>query len=87
MTINFTEDVIKAFSKIGKDIDESSSEPDIRRRIILHFIRGVSGYRGKEYQDEKKRTDLTIYDKNGFRPIVIETKKLSEIKKRIFFIL
>lgn len=66
-----------AFAKLRREIDETSGEYDIRQRLVDHFIKGVLGYSGKEYQTEKSRADLTIFDENGFRILVIETKSLS----------
>ena len=76
MPEDLSQQVLIAFSKIRKEIDSESSEFDIRTRIVQYFIRAVLGYSGKEYQVEKKRTDLTIFDENNFRVVVIETKRL-----------
>lgn len=77
MSVNITDQVKTSFKRILNDIDETSSEFDIRGRIITHLVRDVLGYSGKEYQDEKIRTDLTIFDENGFRIVIIETKRLT----------
>jgi len=74
----FTNSVLNAFKRIIKETDKQSSEFDIRHRFLNCFVKDVLGYSGKEYQDEKKRTDITIYDENKFRAIVIETKKQTE---------
>ncbi len=76
MSENIIDQVKTAFIKILNEIDETSHEFDIRGRIIIHLIRNVLGYSGKEYQDEKNRTDITIFDENNFRVVVIETKKM-----------
>jgi len=74
----FTDSVLKAFKQIIGEIDKHSSEFDFRHRFLKYFVEGVLGYSGKEYQDEKNRTDITIYDENNFRAVIIETKKQSE---------
>ncbi|MBI4182016.1 MAG: N-6 DNA methylase, partial [Candidatus Aenigmarchaeota archaeon] len=78
MERGFPDRVLSAFEKLGKEIDASTAEHDMRMRFVRFFVEDVLGYRGREYEAEKKRTDVTIFDENGFRPIVIETKKPAE---------
>lgn len=75
---DITQNVIKAFKNITKEIEEGSVEHDIRPRFVKYFIEPVLCYSGSNYRYEKKRTDITIFDENNFAIIKIETKKPSE---------
>ena len=66
MSVNIINDVKAAFKNILKDVDNSSSEFDIRGRLILHLVRKVWGYTGKDYQDEKKELILRFTMKIDF---------------------
>ncbi len=76
--ISFTENVLKAFKNVIREIEKESLEHDIRPRFVKYFIEPVLGYSGSNYRYEKKRTDITIFDENNFAIIKIETKKPSE---------
>ncbi len=76
--ISFTENVLKAFKNITKEIEKGSSEHDVRYRFVKYFVEEVLGYEPKYIRWEKKRADLTIVDENNFAIIKIETKKPSE---------
>ena len=72
---SFSENIIKSFQKIIKEIEKGSSEHDIRYRFVKYFVEEVLGYEPKYIKWEKKRADLTIIDENDFAVIKIETKK------------
>ncbi|MBI4170629.1 MAG: N-6 DNA methylase, partial [Candidatus Aenigmarchaeota archaeon] len=74
----FIENVLKAFKNIIKEIEKGSVEHDIRPRFVKYFVEPVLGYTGSNYRYEKKRTDITIFDKNDFAVIKVETKKPDE---------
>ena len=76
--ISFTENVLKAFKSIIKEIEKGSSEYDVRYRFVKYFVEGVLGYEPKYIKWEKKRADLTIIDENDFAVIKIETKRPTE---------
>ncbi|MFH1773995.1 MAG: N-6 DNA methylase [Methanobacteriota archaeon] len=76
--ISFTENVLKAFKNITKEIEKGSSEHDVRYRFVKYFVEEVLGYEPKYIKWEKKRADLTIVDENNFAIIKIETKKPNE---------
>jgi type I restriction-modification system DNA methylase subunit len=75
----FTENVLKAFKSIIKEIEKgSSSEQDVRYRFVKYFVEEVLGYETKYIRWERKRADLTIIDENDFAVIKIETKRPTE---------
>jgi type I restriction-modification system DNA methylase subunit len=74
----FTENVLKAFKSIVKEIEKGSSEHDVRYRFVKYFVEEVLGYEPKYIKWEKKRADLTIIDENDFAVIKIETKRPTE---------
>jgi len=74
----FTENVLKAFKSIIKEIEKGSSEHDVRYRFVKYFVEEVLGYEPKYIKWEKKRADLTIIDENDFAVIKIETKRPTE---------
>ncbi|MBI5253612.1 MAG: N-6 DNA methylase [Euryarchaeota archaeon] len=76
--LSFTENVLKAFKNITKEIEKGSSEHDVRYRFVKYFVEEVLGYEPKYIRWEKKKADLTIVDENNFAIIKIETKKPSE---------
>ena len=75
---NFTENVLKAFKSIIKEIEKGSSEYDIRYRFVKYFVEEVLGYEPKYIKWERKKADLTIIDENDFAVIKIETKRPTE---------
>lgn len=76
--INFTENVLRAFKNVIREIEKGAVEHDIRPRFVKYFVEPVLGYSGSNYRYEKKRTDITIFDENNFAIIKVETKKPSE---------
>lgn len=76
--ISFTENVLKSFKKIIKEIEKGASEYDVRYRFVKYFVEEVLGYEPKYIKWEKKRADLTIIDENDFAVIKIETKRPTE---------
>ncbi|ODS37666.1 MAG: hypothetical protein A7315_13255 [Candidatus Altiarchaeales archaeon WOR_SM1_79] len=76
--VSFTDNVLKAFKKINKEIEDGAVEHDIRPRFVKYFIEPVLGYSGSDYRYEKNRTDITIFDENNFAVIKIETKRPGE---------
>jgi len=75
---NFTENVLRAFKSIIKEIEKGSSEYDIRYRFVKYFVEEVLGYEPKYIKWERKKADLTIIDENDFAVIKIETKRPTE---------
>ena len=47
-------------------------------RLAKYFIEAVLGYNGKGYTFERGRTDITLFDENNNRVVVIETKRPRE---------
>ncbi|UZE91803.1 MAG: N-6 DNA methylase [Methanosarcinales archaeon] len=76
--ISFTENVLKAFKDIIREIEKGSSEHDIRYRFVKYFLEGCLSYEPRYIKWEKKRADLTIIDENNFAVIKIETKRPTE---------
>ena len=76
--MNFEDNVLNAFKKISKEIEENSSEHDVRYRFVKYFVEDVLGYEPRYIKWEKKRADLTLVDENDFAVIKIETKKPGE---------
>ena len=76
--VSFTDNVLKAFKNIIKEIEKGAVEHDIRPRFVKYFIEPVLGYSGSNYRYEKNRTDITIFDENNFAVIKIETKRPDE---------
>jgi hypothetical protein len=76
--VDFGNQVLEAFSKVRLEIDNDSSEFDIRHRLIKYVIEGLLGFEGKDYRAEKDKTDIKIFDEtHNLLFVVIETKKLS----------
>lgn len=69
---------MSAFKRILKEITDDSLEHDFSPRLVQHFVKDVLGYSGNEYIFERGRTDITLLDENGFRVVVIETKRPRE---------
>ena len=73
---DFTRQVLDAYSKMRLEIDRSASEYDVRHRIIDYVVKSLLGYRGKDYQAEKDRTDVRLLDEShAIALVVFETKK------------
>jgi len=82
---NFIQHVLSAFSKVYEEITIDSLEHDFRPRFVQYFIKDLLGYHGKEFIYEKKKTDITLFDENGFRSVIIETKRPNEsLAKTVF---
>lgn len=75
---SFTENVIRAFKNVIREMEKGSSEYDIRYRFVKYFIEKVLKYEPRYIKWEKKRADLTIIDENNFAVIKIETKRPTE---------
>lgn len=75
---DFSEQVLDSFRKLRSEIDSTSSEYDVRHRLIKYVVEGVLGYEGKDYQAEKNRTDIKLFDEtHNLVLVVIETKNPS----------
>ncbi len=75
---SFTQKVLLAFKKINNEITIDTLEHDFSPRLAKYFIEAVLGYNGKEYTFERGRTDITLFDENNNRVVVIETKRPRE---------
>jgi hypothetical protein len=76
--ISFIARVLQAFKKIDREISIETLEHDFSPRFVKYFVEGVLGYAGSEYEFERGRTDITLYDENRNRVAVIETKRPKE---------
>ncbi len=76
--ISFTDKVLLAFKKINSEITIDSLEHDFSPRLAKYLIEGVLGYEGSDYTFERSRTDITLFDENKNRVVVIETKRPRE---------
>ena len=76
--ISFTESALRAFKKIDSEITIESLEHDFSPRFVKYFVEGALGYAGSEYAFERGRTDITLFDENHNRAVVIETKRPNE---------
>jgi type I restriction-modification system DNA methylase subunit len=73
---DFSEQVLGSFRKTRSEIDRDTSEDDVRHRLIKYFVEELLGYRGKDYQAEKHRTDIRLLDEtHSLVLVVVETKK------------
>ena len=73
---DFIQHVLKNYKKLRAEISSSSSEYDVRHRIMNYLVEDILGYEGKDYQAETNRTDLKIFDENhSLALIIVETKK------------
>ena len=75
---SFTDSVLLAFKKINNEITIDTLEHDFSPRLAKYFIEGVLAYSGQEYTFERSRTDITLFDENKNRVVVIETKRPRE---------
>lgn len=75
---SFTDRVLLAFKKINAEINIDTLEHDFSPRLAKYFIEGVLGYSGLDYTFEHNRTDITLFDENKNRVVVIETKRPRE---------
>ena len=75
---SFTDKVLLAFKKINSEITIDSLEHDFSPRLAKYLIEGVLGYDGSDYTFERSRTDITLFDENKNRVVVIETKRPRE---------
>ncbi len=75
---SFTQRVLLAFKKINSEITLDNLEHDFSPRLVDYFVKGVLGYSGSEYRFERSRTDITLFDENNDKAVVIETKRPKE---------
>ena len=76
--VSFVDKVLLAFKKINSEITIDSLEHDFSPRLAKYLIEGVLGYSGSDYTFERGRTDITLFDENKNRVVVIETKRPKE---------
>lgn len=76
--VSFTESVLRAFKRIDGEITVDTHEHDFSPRLVKYFVEVVLGYSGSEYSFERGRTDITLFDENRNRVVVIETKRPKE---------
>lgn len=76
--VSFVDKVLLAFKKINSEITIDSLEHDFSPRLAKYLIEGVLGYEGQDYTFERSRTDITLFDENKNRVVVIETKRPRE---------
>jgi type I restriction-modification system DNA methylase subunit len=76
--LSFTDKVLLAFKKINSEINIDTLEHDFSPRLAKYFIESVLGYEGSDYTFERSRTDITLFDENKNRVVVIETKRPRE---------
>jgi type I restriction-modification system DNA methylase subunit len=73
---DFADKVLNTYLKLRDEISFDASEYDVRHRILKYLVEEILGYKGKDYQAEKNRTDIRILDENhSFALVIIETKK------------
>jgi type I restriction-modification system DNA methylase subunit len=77
-TTSFIQNVLNAFRRINGEITIDTLEHDFSPRLAKYFIEAVLGYEGREYTFERGRTDITLFDENDNRVVVIETKRPRE---------
>ncbi|HQT44810.1 MAG TPA: N-6 DNA methylase, partial [Candidatus Micrarchaeota archaeon] len=75
---SFIDEALLAFKKIHGEINLDSLEHDFSPRFVKYFVEGALGFSGTEYHFERGRTDITLFDENKFRVVVIETKRPKE---------
>jgi len=72
----FQSQVLETFKKIRSEIDSTSSEFDVRHRLIKYLVESLLGYEGRDYVAEKDRADIKLLDEtHNLVLVVIETKK------------
>jgi len=64
--MSFADKVLLSIRNVVREVDNGSSEHDVRYRFVKYFIEGVLGYESKLIKLEKKRADITIVDENNF---------------------
>ncbi len=77
-TESFVNAVLRAFSTIRKEIDLDTVEHNFSPKLGRYLVEGVLGYETRDFAYERGRTDVTLFDENGFRIAVIETKRPRE---------
>jgi len=75
MEASFTDKILRAFKKINAEITIDTLEHDFSPRLGRFFCEEVLGYDSKDIRYERSRTDVTLLDDNGFRVVLIETKR------------
>lgn len=73
--VSFTDKLLRAFKKINAEITIDTVEHDFSPRLGRYFCEEVLGYESKDIRYERNRTDVTMLDDNGFRVVLIETKR------------
>lgn len=76
--IGFVQKILTAFKKINDEIDESTLEHNFSPKLGKYVIEAALGYSGNDFVYERERTDVTLYDENKSRAVVIETKRPRE---------
>lgn len=76
--ISFVQNVLNAFKKINSEITADNLEHDFSPRFVDYLVKSVLGYSGSEYRFERGRTDITLFDENNSKAVVIETKRPRE---------
>lgn len=72
---SFADSVLTAFRKILSEITIDTVEHDFSPRLGRYFCEEVLGFESKDIRYERNRTDVTLIDENGFRVVLIETKR------------
>jgi len=75
---SFVNSVLEAFKKINDEITIDTLEHDFSPRLGKYFCESVLGYNSEEIRYERGRTDVTLFDENNFRTVLIETKRPKE---------
>lgn len=75
---SFIDTVLGAFRQIHSEITVDTLEHDFSPRFGRYFCEEVLGYDSNDIRYERGRTDVTLVDENGFRLVLIETKRPRE---------